>query len=232
MSAAAQTRVFGVRVDRRTQVGGLIGLIVLAALLFWYNSRSEEGPSTPAATARPETTTAPAPLPRTRASAVRRVTTPNDRGTLRLRTIDPTRGDVDPTLRLDLLQKLQTLQAAGSGRSLFEVGSAPQMATNLTPINGPKIPVPVGPQPLPVPVNTAPVANIPLKYYGFVKPLGRGETNRGFFLDGENVVIALEGQVVDNRYLVVALTPSTARLEDTQLKQGQTLNVVPEATVQ
>jgi hypothetical protein len=43
------------------------------------------------------------------------------------------------------------------------------------------------------------------------------------------VVVGSEGETVMKRYLVVALTPTTARLEDVQLKKGQTLPVVPAA---
>ncbi len=233
MSAAAQTKIFGIRigVDPKILIGGLI---VMAAALFWYNSRGDEAPNAPAAAAHPAAPTAVVPAARARAAAIRRASSGNDRATLRFRAIDATRGDVDPTLRLDLLQRLQSLQMDGNGRSLFEAGPTPQEQAKLAQIHGPIIPVPPRP-----PVQTsgpvaapAPVVNIPLKYYGFVKPMGRGEINRGFFLDGDNIVVALEGQVISKRYLVVALTPSTARMEDVQLKQGQTLNVVPEAQVQ
>ncbi|MBV9295080.1 MAG: hypothetical protein JO145_05865 [Acidobacteriaceae bacterium] len=234
MSAMAQTKIFGVRVgvDPKILVGGLIAV---AATLFWYNSRGDDERSAPAANvpaAAPAV--AAAPLSRSRLPATRRASAANDRATLRFRAIDATSGKIDPTLRLDLLQKLQTLQTAQSGRSLFEAGLTPQEQVKLTPIKGPIIPV--APHPA---VDSGgpgsagpPVVNIPLKYYGFVKPQGRSEINRGFFLDGDNIVIALEGQTISNRYLVVALTPGSARLEDTQLKQGQTLTVVPEATAQ
>jgi hypothetical protein len=70
--------------------------------------------------------------------------------------------------------------------------------------------------------------NIPLKYYGFARPLG-ANNSRGFFLDGDNVLVASEGETLKQRYLVVQLTPTTARVEDTQVKQGQTLPVMPAA---
>jgi hypothetical protein len=38
--------------------------------------------------------------------------------------------------------------------------------------------------------------------------------------------------VLERRYLIVALTPNTARVEDTQLKQGQDVPVTPEAPSQ
>jgi hypothetical protein len=68
-----------------------------------------------------------------------------------------------------------------------------------------------------------------LKYYGFAKPIGTGESNRGFFLDGDNILIASEGEVVKQKYLIVELTPTSARVEDTELKQGKPLPLEPEA---
>jgi hypothetical protein len=53
--------------------------------------------------------------------------------------------------------------------------------------------------------------------------------DQGLFLDGDSVVVGSEGETVMKRYLVVALTPTSARLEDTQLRKGQTLQVVPAA---
>ncbi len=68
-----------------------------------------------------------------------------------------------------------------------------------------------------------------MKYYGFAKPVDKAENNRGFFLDGDNILIASEGEVVKSRYLVVELTPTSARLEDTQVKKGKALPLEPEA---
>lgn len=227
MSAASQTRIFGVRIgiDPKILVGGLI---ILAGILWWENSRSDDDTSTPAATMN-----RPAAVPLSAAAlrphaAVRRATSVSDRDTLRLRPIDATRGDVDPTLRLDLLNRLQFVKADPGGRSLFEVGPPPLTAEQKALLaNAPRLPP--KPPPIQPAVNTPPVVNIPLKYYGFVKPGDRGATNRGLFLDGDNVLVASEGEVLKQRYLVVELTGTSARLEDVQMKQGQTLAVVPVA---
>ena len=110
---------------------------------------------------------------------------------LRLRPVDATRGDLDPTLRLDLWDRLKAAGPEAGGRNLFELGRSPQTAANAAPIKGPIInPGPIAP-PTNVPVvNAAPTLNIPLKYYGFMRPVEQGETNRGMFLDGDNVLIA------------------------------------------
>lgn len=48
-------------------------------------------------------------------------------------------------------------------------------------------------------------------------------------MDGENILMATEGDVLKSRFLVVALSPNTARVEDIQMKQGQDLQLIPEA---
>ena len=238
MSAGAQTKIFGIRVgvDPKWIV---VGLIAAAALLFWMNSKSNDQTSGPIASAARTTAVPPSdgavPL-RNRARLARRTVQPaNERGVLRLKPVDATDGRIDPTLRLDLLSRLQSVQPMTPGRSLFEVGPSQQdVAAQKLAANAPKIPIrtPAVPQPAPPPVPVRPQVNIPLKFYGFVKPESKGETNRGLFLENDNILVAQEGDVLDRKYLVVELTPNTARLEDVQLKQGQTLTVVPEAVQQ
>ncbi|MBV9502146.1 MAG: hypothetical protein JO138_22480 [Acidobacteriaceae bacterium] len=230
MKAAAQTRIFGLRVgiDPKILAGGLIAI---AVLLFWYNSRSDDagGAASVSSHARGGTIASP----QARRTAVRRTAAPSDRGVPRVRPVDPTHGDLDPTLRLDLLSRVQSVPPAPAGRNIFEAGPAPGVTNNgAGTIKGPIIPVVQRP-----PVQTMPAAitaqvNIPLKYYGFAKPVNKRRGNLGFFLDGDNVLMASEGELIQKRYLVVQLTPHGARLEDTQLRQDQTLPVMAEAAVQ
>jgi hypothetical protein len=230
MNSAAPTKIFGIRlgIDPKVIVAVLIGV---AALLFWYNSRGDEEAGVPATAARPASASPPATLgraPVTGAAASRRSTNTGDHGTLRLRAVDATRGDIDPTLRLDLLARLQSVTPGADARNLFQMGAAPLTDAAGRPIQHPIIPVkPVVAPPPPAPA--APVLNIPLKYYGFAKPVDAGENKRGFFLDGDNIVIAAEGEVVKQRYMIVELTATSARVEDTQLKQGKALPLEPEA---
>jgi hypothetical protein len=117
-------------------------------------------------------------------------------------------------------------------RSVFEIGAvAPPQAELLAAMKNKPIlpPKPVIPQ---YPQFSTPPVNIPLKYYGFVKPMEPGQANRGFFLDGDDVLMASEGQVLKQRYLVVELGPNAARLEDTYMKKGQSLPVMPAAVQQ
>ena len=241
MSApASQTRIFGIKlgVDPKILAGVLIAF---AVVLFWYNSRSDD--DTPPANSGHRA--AVAELPATAPSVVRpaasnltrsrRGQASSDRGVLRLRPIDPTRGDVDPTLQLDLLARLQKVELASAGRSLFETGPPPMTPAEKKLLDHPPVvpkpkPMPMAASPIGIAGSTAAQVNIPLKYYGFVKSEARNEANQGLFLDGDDVVLGTEGALVMKRYLVVELKPTSARLEDTQLKKEQTLAVVPAAT--
>lgn len=243
MNGVTQTRIFGLRIGLDPKFI-VLGLIAIAALLFWYNSRSdEENPSRPSvSTSSPEAIPQGMSATRTPGSALagggiasgagaRRAQRTNDRSTLRLRAVDPTHGDIDPTLRLDLLAHLQSIEEGGNSRNLFEMGAAPEMTdAQGRPIKHTIIPTPI-PRPPVVPSSTSDAmadVNIPLKYYGFAKQLGKPQSNRGFFLDGDNILVASEGELVKQRYLVVELTATSARVEDTQVKKGKTLPIVPE----
>jgi hypothetical protein len=212
------------------------GLIALAAILFWYNSRGDETRN-PANAARPAavpaTPTVAGRASATRTAATRRATRNGDQGTLRLQPIDATHGNVDPMLHLNLLVHLQSVEPAANGRNLFQMGAAPLTDASGRPLAHPIIPVKAPPAPVqPAAAALAADVNIPLKYYGFAKPVGKAGDNRGFFLDGDNILIASEGEILKQRYLVVELAATNARLEDTQLKKGKALPLVPEAREQ
>jgi hypothetical protein len=235
MSASTGTKIFGVRlgVDPKVLIGGLL---LLAGIVFWFNSRGDEVPSTPVSAPRGDIApVAIAPMSARSKSVRRNRLAAPDRGILRIRPVDATRGDIDPTLRLDLLARLQSVRQAKAGRSLFEIGPASgdtaDGAMPAVPKTGPTIPV-VSPQPSQAEQSQASQVNIPLKFYGFVRPAAKGQYNRGLFLDGDNILVASEGELINHRYLVRELNAANARLEDTQMKQGQTLPVVPEAIQQ
>lgn len=234
MSAANATRIFGIRVsiDPKILIGGLVAV---AGLLYWYNSRSEDGaitstvrtPAVPTASGSGAGSSERKAIPRRTGSAM------NERGILRMRPVDPTKGDVDPTLHLDLLERLRAVQEGKIGRSVFEIGALAQNAEGPA-IKGPKIPVaPIAQVPTTPPPPVIPEVNVPFKYYGYAKPEEKSEANRGLFLDdSENVIVASEGQTVKGHFMIVELTPRSARVEDTTVRRGKTLPVLPMAQQQ
>jgi hypothetical protein len=122
---------------------------------------------------------------------------------------------------LDLLARLKTVTPEAGSRSLFEIGAAPAAAV-ITQKEPPKIAIAqpfVGPQrpPDPVPPPEPKPPPIPLKFYGFVNRSKVGD-KRAFFMDGEDIVIAAEGDTIKKRYKIVRIGVNSAVVEDTQFK--------------
>jgi hypothetical protein len=141
---------------------------------------------------------------------------------------------IDPALKLNLLAQLQELPLEGGERSLFEFGAAPKPKPP-TPTVAPVKPI----TPLPTPetsgVTTAPpkpvIPPIPLKYYGYVsdsRNIAPGAAKRAFFLDGEDIVVAGENDLIHNRFKIIRIGVNSAVVEDTTNKNEQTLPLIEE----
>jgi hypothetical protein len=142
--------------------------------------------------------------------------------------IDPNK--VDPTLLLGLLAKVQAVELAGGTRNLFQMGQPPK------PVELPKGPETIvkviGPAP-PAPKvdTTAPPAAVPsiqLKFYGFSTIIRNGKKT-AYFMDGEDIMIAGEGELVKKRYKVIRILATSVQVEDTEGKRTVTLPITEEA---
>lgn len=142
--------------------------------------------------------------------------------------IDPT--TVDPSLRLDLLAKIQDEKPPEATRNLFQIGPPPPKPAEKLTGPEPKIIVArvMGPPPLPEPPKPLPPAPPPppppinVKYYGYASPTTTGH-KRGFFMDGEDILIKAEGETLKGHYRVVRLNATSVVVEDTDSKREQTL---------
>ncbi len=232
------TKIFGftIPIQQKYLAGGLL-LLLVGAAVYNFMGGSDDASANVSRTTAVKTQPSPVPPASLNAAAVSRraeLANKNKQAVLRLKPVDPS-NVVDPTLKLALLDKVRSVKLVEGGRNLFESGAE---AVAQGPLPGlPKVekmvPKPivsdfVGPRP-PGPKPPPPPVNIPLRYYGFVRPSLRGDGNRGYFMDGDNILMATEGDVLKSRFLVVALSPNTARVEDIQLKQGQDLQLIPEA---
>jgi hypothetical protein len=226
------------------KVGALLLMLVLAGFLWWRNSSDSPSSSAPASTSAGKVDSAiPVPggaTPRTARPLRRRGQNQNERNAFEMRPIDPSRGDVDPTLRLELLDRLHKVKLEPVGRSLFEAGAVAPSAGTTGPGGFIIKPKPAKPSPSPVattPVNTGPPPTppappIPLKFYGFIRPINKRDVKRGFFMDGDVILMATEGETLKQRYHVIKFQETSATVEDTTTKSQQTLPLVPEAKVE
>lgn len=232
--------------EDKKKVAILVGLLVVAAVVFWINSDSGTSTAPPPATAArpavpivsPQRNTAPASPqtdapppsagPRVRGGRLAQEFKPS----LKPRKPEerPAPETVDPALRLDILAKLQNVNVEGARRNVFEFGSAPPPPVAST---KPKPPVPSplvagnGGQPgaeaqPTTPPPPPPPPRVPLKFFGFVNPQGV-PVKRAFFLDGEDIHVVNEGDTVKRRYKIVRIGVNSVVVEDLDFRNQQTV---------
>lgn len=211
----------------------VLGLLVAVAAYFFISNRTPGDSSAPA-----RATVAPAPPVSTmQIRQAARSTGRMSRNSLNrnlqefrpsLKPKDIDRSTIDPTLHMDLVTRLQSVKVEGGARSLFEFSQAPPPEVvklkEPDPIKpayrfvGPPAPEKAA-EVKPPPAPQAPP--IPLKYYGFVNPQQAPGPRRAFFLDGEDIVVAGEGDVIKKRYKIVRIGINSAVVEDTQFDKAQ-----------
>ena len=137
--------------------------------------------------------------------------------------------NVDPELKLYLLSKIQEVPAAGGERNLFQFGPAPAPKLEakgpepkIVAWQGAKPPEPEAP-----PAPPPPPPPIALKYYGFSTQHDNGKKT-AFFLDGDEIIPAGEGETVKRRYKVVSIGVNSVLMEDTQAKRQQRVQLMEE----
>jgi hypothetical protein len=142
---------------------------------------------------------------------------------------------IDPTLRLDLLAKVQNGQLETAGRNPFQFGQPPAPPVPPAPKVDPRKlleakkeePKAAGPSKPSGPAPPPPL-NLAWKYYGYTSPRGSSQ-KRAFFLDGEDIFTANEGEVVKKKYRVVRIGVNSVVMEDIDTKSRQTLPLAEEA---
>ena len=224
--------------DRKRLVilGALLAL--LAAVYFINRTPGSGEPQPQAASTLPND---PAPLKRLPSTAPAPVLSPRQtarRGETAIEDFKPSFklpegadvSRIDPTLKLDLMAKLRDLPLEGGERSLFDFGAPPKPKEPPPPVQPIK---PVTPPPAPATPATpaAPVKPppppIPLKFYGYVNT-SRGGLRQAFFLDGDDIFVAGENDMIRSRYKVIRIGVNSAVIEDTTNKNQQTLPLIEE----
>ena len=165
----------------------IMALLLLAAIFLLFRTLNTPGPQASTASAQPAAAARSAP-------EQRRVQRASNTQLL---------SNLDPTLRFDLLRPSEQTTYKGSGRNIFKPQAEPPpvipkaVATPVQPAGPP-------PPPPPPPIN--------LKFFGFAnKP---GEPKRIFLSQGDDVFVAGEGEIVNRRYRIVRIGPSSVEIED------------------
>jgi hypothetical protein len=217
----------------------ILGALVLVAVIVFFINSSSSGDSGYTPPTSRSGTAAPARAPGAAAPADAPSTAPRQRTAERefRPAVRPKRGEarpdpttIDPTLRLDLLAKLQQVNVEGTHRSIFDFGQAPPPETpkpTVAAAKGPKAPNPLTPEKPAAPVAAAPPAApkappVPLKFFGYTSPVNQ-PVKRAFFMEGEDIHVVREGDVVKSRYKIVRIGVNSVIVEDMQFKDQQTL---------
>jgi hypothetical protein len=183
-------------------VAAVLGVVLLAVLVYQFMPSS----STIASTTPVASTTDPLALPAT----APRPAAHHGSGTTGKKERAPQ--SLDPTLQMQLLAASQAIKYEGSGRNIFIA-----QAEDVT------IPKPQGPgvtdkdkqgkrDDVYHPPAVAAAPPIPLKFFGFAnRP---GEPKKVFLIKGDDTFIAGEGEIVDRRYKVVKISPTSVDIQD------------------
>jgi hypothetical protein len=217
-------------------LGGLV--VVLIGVYFLEREPSSPAAATPAAPARPQPSIArQGPVVPETSNGPKLATRSGHRSddfrpSLKLpEGTDVTK--IDPTLKIDLLAKLQKVSLEGGSRSVFDYGQAPVPPP-------PKVP-PIKPEVIAAQKAAADAAAalakanppkpapppIPLKFYGYANRLS-GPARQAFFLDGEDIQIKAENDVIRGRYKIIRIGINSAVVEDLTSHDQQTLPLVAE----
>ncbi len=178
-------------------MAGVLVVVLLLILAYKFMPSS----STIASTTSGTTATLPAP------SAAR---APGRRGSSAAAGKKTVSQSLDPTLHLEQLAVAERIKYEGSGRNIFVAQAETEiqklLATGVTDKPG------IGNAQIYQAPAVAPAPPIPLKFFGFAsKP---GEPKRIFLSKGDDVFIAGEGEIVDRRYKVVRISPTSVDIQD------------------
>lgn len=196
--------------ESRNKTIGAVALLAFAIFLLWRSffvgPAVQSAPPPPAQTGPAVSTATPARPARDRRRGSQAAT--------------PSVADnpLDPRLRLDLLKASQDVEYSGSGRNIFLAQAEPPIPQSLG--NGLKKQDEAKVNPQPLPPVTPPQPVIPFKAFGMATGPG---LRKVMLVQGEEVFVASEGQVVDRHYRIVKINANSVEVEDLLNNNRQTI---------
>jgi hypothetical protein len=188
-----------------------LGVVVVGLLLKDFFGGNSSAPA-PATTAQTSASQTPAARPAN--------SSPASNASHEAAKVASAAVNLDPTLHPELMAQAESLEYTGNGRNIFSLTSVPvDIPKPIAPARvNPNQVAQTGPPPPPPPPP------IDLKFFGF--SARQSGTRRAFLLKGDDVFIASEGEVVDHRYKVVKIAPTSVQVEDIPYANTQSLPLV------
>ncbi len=207
--------------DMQKKTAAVVGFVALAGGILWFELFRDGGP--PAAPAAPVVVTVPAgPVVKTVGPGSPMAAAGVAAGPA-AKSLGTAASQLDPTLRMEAMLVTESLVYSGGGRNIFSSSSVPvNIPKPVAPVRmaGGKTPQPVFVPP-PQPAGPPPPPPIDLKFFGVATtPEGK---RRAFLLHGEDVVVAMDGEIVQRRYKVITVSANSIVVEDMAYNNRQTL---------
>jgi hypothetical protein len=128
----------------------------------------------------------------------------------------PVTPNLDPRLRINELREAETTEYTGKGRNIFRAQSDPEIPKPIE-TGFKKKPEPV-PDPGPPPPPPPPPIN--LKFFGIASQQG---SRKAILSSGDDVFVVAEGEIVQRRYKIVKLNPTSIEVQDVLNNNLQTI---------
>jgi hypothetical protein len=132
---------------------------------------------------------------------------------------------LDPTLDQSAMLRTEHLVYGGSGRNIFSATYVPAGVIP-TPVSNGRRPGPVGPPPPPPPPPppaTCPPSCPPINLKFFGTATRANGKRQAFLLQGDDVFLASEGDIVARKYRIVSISANSLQVEDMANQNTQTL---------
>ncbi len=202
--------------NNRKVVIGVSALFAVAVLLFLRMIWTSVGSTTSAAPPLASSTAITAPANKSVAASQRRGHLKNSEKK-NAKTAGPATPSLDPRLKLGLLELAESTEYAGTGRNIFQdQAEAPIPKPVDSPFKKKQVetPPPAPVIPPPPPIN--------LRYFGFANNSG-SPVRKAFLSNGDDVFVATEGDIVNRRYKILRINPTSIEIQDVLSNNTQSI---------
>ena len=202
--------------ENKRQVRLLIALFAVIVLAGGYEIYSYI--ASPSAPTRPIPAATPTPMAKSAAApAAQKTAAPEGPAAQKL-----TNAGIDPSLHLEVLMASESITYQGAGRNIFSGESAPVKIEQ--PVKSPRANVQMAKAGPPMPPAPPTPPAIDLKFFGYTV-LG-DKSLQAFFTHGEDIFMARTGEIINHRYKIGIIRPSSVEVTDMPYNNKQTLSLM------